>query len=283
MLTIKRTTFAVLFLLAFSGCQVRRVINGRTDANRSAAEAPSGLDEAIAAGVPVKGGQGPGGSTEGRPAICAELEKPCAGGENATFCSLKAIPGVNFNEPSRIYAHAKSECEARNQVLASACKRGIDIKALNAISCEADKSEGKCPVEAGICITLYDPHKCVAAKFGDQALAGDALIVGWGGNSCVARGDMRRFACSRNINPERLADVSCDRMASFQGDCPPVQPGCDVADKVATACEVTPPGGEKLTSDAEGACLARFKLDWQLCLGGHSPAALVNQIKCAKK
>ena len=274
----------LLFCLSISGCQVRRVIDAR---GRAASEAGGGNVQ-----EPVGSSGGEADSTKGgqvlveggvpnKPEICSALEKPCESGGTPSFCSVSEIAGARLNAPYKLAAHAKSECEARKAVLDSACKRGIDIKSLDTISCGPDKSEGKCPAEAGMCITLYDPSRCVASNYADAALNADEKVAGWGSNSCVARIEMRRFACSLNQNPDKLSDVQCERVPNFQGDCPPVQPACDVADKTPATCEVAVGAAPaKVTANGSGACLARFNLEWQLCLAGHSPAALVNSIKC---
>jgi hypothetical protein len=278
-------------LVSLNGCQGRYLLQnnisgaGRVSSDELAAKVGEVAAEEDGDAISVKGGRLLFSEAPGKfPVLCSELKKKCDKQSSPSFCFVDEISGVRLNDHARLFAHGKSECEARRAVIEIACNRGIDLKSLDAISCGADNSDGKCPVDSGICVTLYEPARCVAKKYAGDLLATDSFVAGWGANTCVARMEMGRFACSRNLNPEKLGDVKCERMVSFQGDCPPVQPACDLGDKTPTNCEASFNGEVgKLTSSAASACLARYKIEWQLCLAGQSPAASINSIKCTQR
>jgi len=276
-----RYSITLLLLVSLMGCLGKQIVPG----GKSAALDPHpGIhdDRETSGNDSAK----PGGTNLAvAPAICKELEKPCTATPAATFCELPEITGTVLVPGNRPYAFGANECEARKGVLEQVCKRGIDIKSASAIKCKAGGSGGKCPVTPRMCITVYDPRFCVATSYAGQAIPADTRLAGWGANECVAREELANIACAQNLNPDLVQGVSCSRQAEFRGDCPPLQPACDPGDNTAHDCEVgiSAPGGSKISAQGASKCLARFNLDFQICLAGQSPAAMAQRVSCRQK
>lgn len=271
----------ILLMAALPACLGKKIVHGGKSAGSSAQEEvrPDALPQGSDGTKPA----GSGLSTP--PAICRELEKACAPGGAATFCELPEIAGTLLMVGSRPHSFGANECEARKGVLEQACKRGMDVKAMDAIKCRADASGRRCPVAPRMCIALFDPARCSAAKYGGEAVAAGVLLSGWGANECVARGELEKITCAQNLNPDLVQGVSCARQTRYRADCPPLQPTCDAGDNKTHTCEVDLPAvpSTKLSAEGAGKCVARFNLEMRICLAGHSPAELSQQVTCRQK
>ncbi len=277
----RRYSSAFLLLVSLTGCLGKQIVHG----GKSAALDPHpGIhdDRETAGNDSAK----PGGTNLAvAPAICKELEKPCTAAPTPTFCELPEISGAALVLGSRPHAFGPSECEARKSVLEQTCKRGMDIKSMDAIKCKPDGSGRKCPVTPRMCVAVFDPRFCVAANYAGEAIPAGVRLAGWGPNECVARGAMANIACAQNLNPDLVQAVSCNRQAGYRGDCPPLQPACDPGDNKAHDCEVeiAASGGSKISAEGPSKCVARFNLDLKICLSGQSPSALTQQVSCRQK
>lgn len=250
------------------------------------------IQESIAPVDPgMKGGAGEGASSGGaaliKPDICKELAKVCPAGGVATFCELREFSGTVLTPGHRPHAFSLNECQARKAVLSEACNRGWDVKALDVIKCAPDASGQKCPVVPHMCTTEFLPSRCTAQRYAGSATPPERPLVAWGGNSCVARIELAQEACSRNLNPELLQDISCQGQDRYAGDCPPIQPSCDAADSTPAACEVDSNPGDvanvKLSADGNGKCQARFNLNMRVCVAGLSPNEVFSRVSCRTK
>ncbi len=273
----------VMCALVLASCLGKKTI--RSEHSGSVASGGAGVQETVSPDAP--GTKGGADSEAPRAAICKELEKSCPQESKQTFCDLREFSGVVLTPGHNSYAFAGNECEAKKLVLAAACSRGWDIKTMDAIKCTADASDQKCPVTPGICVTLFDPTRCVAGGDNVNPAGLDAPLVAWGSNSCIARFELSKVACSRNLNPARLQNIVCERQPKYAGDCPPVQPSCDRADVETSVCEVdSAPGlatNEKISAEGSGKCLAKFNLDLRVCMAGLSPSELSRLVVCRKK
>lgn len=269
--------------IALSSCLGKRTI--RSQESGSGAASGAGVQETVSPEAP--GTKGGANSAAPQAEICKELEKSCPQEAKQTFCELREFSGVILTPGHNSFAYAASACEAKKAVLAEACKRGWDIKTMDAIKCVPDASDRKCPVVPAVCITLFDPARCIATGDNTNPASLESPLVAWGANSCVARYELSRVACSRNMNPERLQNIVCEKQPRYSGDCPPVQPSCDKADAEATVCEVDSAPGQaanvKISAEGSGKCLARFNLDLRSCIAGLSPTEVSSRVSCRKK
>lgn len=275
-------TSAVLLPFIVAACLGKKIIHNEKSSGFGTAQ-PVGESR----GSEADDGAKPAGDTNlaNRPEICKQLDVPCVTSNAATFCELPEVAGATLVLGNRPHAFGAGECEARKAVLDQACKRGIDIKALDTIKCKADASGGKCPVTAGLCIALFAPARCYAAKFNGGQIPAGVRLAGWGANECVARTELSKTTCAQNLNPDHLQEVTCKAQERYQGDCPPPQPSCDASDTAAHECDVemsTSPGG-KLVAEGKGKCMARFNLDVQVCLSGQSPTEVSAKVSCRQK
>jgi len=281
---ISKKILILMSALVLASCLGKKTVRTQHTAS-GAAVGGAGVQETINPDAPgTKGGTDPAAPQAG---ICKELEKSCPQEPKQTFCELREFSGVRLTPGHNSFAYAGSVCEAKKAVLSEACKRGWDIKTMDAIKCAPDASDRQCPVVSGICITLFDPSRCIAAANNADPAAVDAPLVAWGANSCVARYELSKVACSRNMNPDRLQNIVCEKQTRYSGDCPPVQPSCEQADVEATVCEVDSAPGQaanvKISAEGSGKCLARFNLDLRTCIAGLSPAEVAARVSCRKK
>jgi len=281
--SIFKKVMIVVCAIALSSCLGKRTV--RSQQSGSGAAGGASVQETV--GPDASGSKGGADSAPARAEICKELEKSCPQEPKQTFCELREFSGVVLTPGHNSFAYAGSVCEAKKAVLAEACKRGWDIKTMDAIKCAPDASDRKCPVVPGICITLFDPTRCMSTSHNENLTAVDTPLVAWGANSCVARYELSKVACSRNLNPELLGNVTCEKQSRYSGDCPPVQPSCDKADVEATICEVDSAPGQaanvKISAEGSGKCLTRFNFDLRTCIAGLSPAEVSSRVSCRKK
>lgn len=284
---MSRNSLFKKILMVMCGVALASCLGKKTIRTQQSSSGAGGAAVQETVGPDAAGTKGGADAASPRAEICKELEKPCPQDPKQTFCELREFSGIVLTPGHNLFAYAGSECEARKAVLTAACNRSWDIKTLDAIKCAPDSSDRKCPVVPGICITLFDPSRCIAASENTTPTAGDAPLVAWGANACVARYELSKVACSRNMNPALLQNIVCEKQSSYSGDCPPVQPSCEKADVEASVCEVDSAPGQaanvKISAEGTGKCLARFNLDLRTCMAGLSPAEVSSRVSCRKK
>ena len=283
-----RMISALILLMAVSACMGKRTIRSENAGSNSGSNTGQDAVAVQAPTSPVLPGTKVGADgTTSRPAICKEAEKACQPDATPRFCELREFDGVVLTQGHNTYAYGAGDCETRKAILVEACNHGWDIKTLSAIKCSADATDHKCPVVPGICTTQFEPSRCSATKYVQTDIAANEPMVAWGANVCVARYELSKRACSRNMNPLSLDGISCESQARYTGDCPPVQPSCDSVDIKASICEVETAAGEqpsiKVSGEGPGLCLARFNLDLHVCMAGLSPGVVSSRVTCRAK
>lgn len=171
--------------------------------------------------------------------------------------------------------HALAQSILFSLLLINCVSQPIELKALEGTEPQSSKTwscEKASTCSGGSTVTQI----CQGNYFGRK-------IVSWGDNQCEAEENLRKKACSQNLDLKSLKDITCNP-DSTGGECPTKRRFCTFEFR-PTKCAATSYNGTKLevlnrpASWASNPCQAKIKLNEKICNMGLVPSSM-DDIKC---
>ena len=142
-------------------------------------------------------------------AECPIRNTVCTMDYNPMVCSAAAYAGKAQSVAEQSIAWGPNGCAAKLNLHRQICAAGLLPSKLGEVQCVPDASNGHCPPASAVCREHGQPTNCRADAYGSQHLNPDLAVKTAGASECEAKAKLNKEACRRNLDPERLAAITC--------------------------------------------------------------------------
>ncbi len=144
---------------------------------------------------------------DGSSGNCPAESVACPPSEAPSVCTANAYGDKDWSKDQALKAWGSNACAANANLLAAACRRNLNPKALKKIVCTDDPTAGECPPPVVVCNDKPHKARCTARKYDGNILKEPIEIKDE--NACEAKQGLARLACKRSLKPSAIDEIVC--------------------------------------------------------------------------